>query len=68
MAQGQSVAFFTKFQSKFNSLCTEFDSSWVQRRRTLNTRIIVLLLWKLVSGEMEVVSPSMTSGARVTSF
>ncbi len=50
MAQGQSVAFFTKFQSKFNSLCTEFDSSWVQRRRTLNTRIIVLLLWKLVSG------------------
>jgi hypothetical protein len=51
MAQGESVAFFANFQSKFQILCEEFDSRWLQRRRTLNTKIIVLLLWKLVSGK-----------------
>jgi hypothetical protein len=51
MAQGSSVSFFKKFSTKFDRLCKDFDKQWIQRDRTLNTKILALLTLKLVSGK-----------------
>lgn len=51
MAQGSSVSFFCNFSTKFNELCEIFDRQWIQRERALNTKILALMMFKLVSGK-----------------
>ncbi len=51
MAQGKSIAFFCEFVAKFNRLSKKFDKTWIERHRTLDTKIISLTIFKMVSGK-----------------
>lgn len=51
MAPEQSVDFFTSFVSRFEDLCRSYDLEWRERSRLFNTKLLVMLLWRLVAGK-----------------
>jgi hypothetical protein len=48
MRHGEGLDFWLKTSDLFEIICKDFDSTWQQRKRILNTKLLVVFILKMV--------------------